>query len=279
MSGRARRSSLLGIPSDESDSMIRLSPDSRKHWPAAPLGTYTSLFSRRLNEPLEAEMMSRPALGLVLLAITFLAAHDGWSQPPSAGSSAAQPNEWQSLFDGKSLDGWKANENKGSFKVVDGAIAAGGGERSHLFYNGLVGNHEFKNFQLKLKVKTEPKANSGVYFHTSFQEEGWPSKGYEAQVNNSQEDPRKTGSLYGVVDVTRSPAQDHQWFDYQINVEGKHIMLLVNGEKVTDFTETDDMPHLKEFPHRKLSSGTIALQAHDPGSMVYYKDIQIRLLP
>ena len=39
------------------------------------------------------------------------------------------------------------------------------------------------------------------------------------------------------------------------------------------------MPHLKEFPGRKLDRGTIALQAHDPGSIVHYKDIQIRLLP
>jgi hypothetical protein len=197
-------------------------------------------------------------------------------EPPAA----QQPDAWQPLFDGESLDGWTANENKDSSKVVDGEIVVGGGERSHLFYSGPVGNHDFQNFQLKLKVKAESKANSGVYFHTKFQEEGWPEQGYEAQVNNSGDDPRKTGSLYGVKDVDTSQAKDNEWFDYQITVEGSHITTAINGEKVVDFTESgDDMPHLKEFPGRKLGRGTIALQAHDPGSIVHYKDIQIRLLP
>lgn len=193
--------------------------------------------------------------------------------------NSAQTDGWQPLFDGESLDDWTANENKDSFKVVDGAIVAGG-NRSHLFYDGPIGDHDFKNFQLKLKVKTEPNSNSGVYFHTRFQDEGWPEQGFEAQVNSSPNDHRKTGSLYGVVDVTDDIAKDGEWFDYEIKVEGKHVTITVNGEQVADFTETDgDMPHLKEFPGRKIGSGTIALQAHDPGSVVHYKDIRIKPLP
>jgi hypothetical protein len=38
----------------------------------------------------------------------------------------------------------------------------------------------------------------------------------------------------------------------------------------------DDAPHLAERPGRKLSSGTIALQAHDPGSLVYYRNIRVK---
>lgn len=202
------------------------------------------------------------------------------AQQPTAQSKAVAANGWQPLFDGTSLDGWTASENKDSVKVVDGAMVVGGGERSHVFYTGKVGDHDFKNFQLKAKVKTEPNANSGIYFHTKYQEEGWPEKGYEAQVNNSGSDPRKTGSLYGVVDVKEAPAEDNEWFDYEITVEGAHITVAINGEKVVDFTETgDDMPHLEEFPGRKLDRGTFALQAHDPGSIAYYKDIQVRMLP
>ncbi len=227
-------------------------------------------------------MFCRRVVMLFLALATSFAAQQCWAQGAiQAVRGAAEALEgWQPLFDGQSLDGWTANENKDSCKVVDGELVIGGGERSHLFYSGPVGNHDFTNFQLKLKVKAEPKANSGVYIHTKYQDTDWPAQGYECQVNNSGPDPRKTGGLYGVKDVEESPAKDDEWFDYLITVEGNRITTAVNGETLVDFTDTgDDMPHLKEFPGRKLSSGTVALQAHDPGSIVHYKDIQIRLLP
>lgn len=218
---------------------------------------------------------------LTLLATLILALISGpvlQAQAPNQDDSPTATDGWQPLFDGVSLDGWTANENKDSVKVVDGAIVVGG-ERCHLFYTGKVADHDFKNFQLKAKVKTKPRANSGIYFHTKYQEEGWPDKGYEAQVNNSGSDPQKTGSLYGVVSVTDAPAKDNVWFDYEIKVEGNHITITIDGEKVVDFTESDDMPHLEEFPGRKLDRGTFALQCHDPGSIVHFKDIKVRLLP
>jgi hypothetical protein len=213
-----------------------------------------------------------------LTALAFVAA-TVLAQPPANEPQAAGADEWQSLFDGASLDGWTANEHQESVKVADGAIVVGG-ERTHVFYTGKVADHDFKNFQFKAKVKTEPKANSGIYFHTKYQAEGWPEKGYEAQVNNSGPDPQKTGSLYGVVPVTEAPAKDNEWFDYEITVEGDHIVIAINGKKVVDFTDSGaDMPHLKDFPGRKLDRGTFALQVHDPGSVVHFKDIQVRVLP
>lgn len=225
-------------------------------------------------------MLNRHIVTCLFVTLGALPTAAVWAQPTAQVPQSATANEWHSLFDGTSLDGWTANENKGSVKVVDGAIVVGGGNRSHLFYTGKVGDHDFKNFQLKAKVKTEPNSNSGIYFHTRYQDEGWPQQGYEAQVNNSGPDPRKTGSLYGVVDVKDAPAKDNEWFDYEITVEGDHIAIAINGEQVVDFTETgDDMPHLKEMPARKLDHGTFALQAHDPGSIVHFKDIQVRILP
>src|SRR5690606_28133912 len=107
---------------------------------------------------------------------------------------------WISLFDGKTFNGWQANENAAAFSIVDGVIKVDG-PRSNLFYIGPVENHDFKNFEFKAQVKTEPRANSGIFFHTEFLEEGWPSKGYEVQVNQSHGDWRKTGSLYSFDDV------------------------------------------------------------------------------
>ena len=201
------------------------------------------------------------------------------AQPAATSEPAATEAGWQSLFDGESLAGWTDNEHPDSCQVEDGALRIGGGERSHLFYTGPVGDHDFKNFELRLKVKTKPGSNSGIYFHTKYQDGGWPEYGYECQVNNSQEDWRRTGSLYGIQDVKESPAVDNEWFDYLIRVVDDTVTITVNGKTTVEFTEGADMPHFADSPHRRLGSGTIALQAHDPGSVVYYKDIEIQQLP
>ncbi|MDX1285381.1 MAG: DUF1080 domain-containing protein, partial [Draconibacterium sp.] len=92
--------------------------------------------------------------------------------------------EWQTMFDGTTLDGWKtAKENPESFLVEDGAIKCEG-ERSHLFYDG-----EFENFEFEAEVKTLPKANSGIYIHTVYQDKNYPETGHEIQINNSHRGP------------------------------------------------------------------------------------------
>lgn len=187
---------------------------------------------------------------------------------------AAQDEGWVSLFDGQSLDGWRANENQDTFTVRDGMIVVHG-PRSHLFYVGDVGGADFVNFEWSAQVKTEPRANSGMYFHTEYQEAGWPGKGYEAQVNNTHPDPKKTGGLYNVVDVFEEKAKDGEWFTQKITVRGRRILIEVDGEVTVDYTEPDDL----DRPDRQLSSGTIAFQGHDPGSVVYYRDVKLRLLP
>lgn len=185
---------------------------------------------------------------------------------------------WISLFDGESLDGWRASENKETFSVEDGHIVADG-PRSHLFYNGPVADHDFEDFELKADVMTTPGSNSGIYFHTEYQEEGWPSKGYEAQINNTYEaDDRKTGSLYAVDDVHEAPAEDNEWFTMYVRVDGDNIVIKVDGETLVDYTESENPDRPEEMSGRVLSSGTIALQGHDPDSVVHFKNIRVRPL-
>jgi hypothetical protein len=66
---------------------------------------------------------------------------------------------WHSLFDGKSLSGWRPSENKDTWSVQDGTLKTHGA-RSHLFYVGSVANGDFKNFELKAKVRTHPTRES-----------------------------------------------------------------------------------------------------------------------
>ncbi|MFK7740301.1 MAG: DUF1080 domain-containing protein [Planctomycetota bacterium] len=183
-----------------------------------------------------------------------------------------------SLFDGKSLAGWKVNENPDSVAVKDGAIVVKG-QRAHAFYDGPVYRHDFQNFELRALVRTRKNSNSGLYFHTAFQPNGWPQKGYEVQVNNSHGDWRRTGGLYGIEDVREAPAADEQWFRMEAKVVGQHITVFVNGKQTVDYTEPVDAKREPGFAGRLLGRGTIALQAHDPGSEVWFKDIAVRPLP
>lgn len=194
--------------------------------------------------------------------------------------------EWIPLFDGESLEGWKASENTGSWKIEDGAIVTAG-DRSHLFYDGEVSDHRFKNFELAVDVKTTPGSNSGIYIHSEFQETDWPGKGYECQVLNSNPpaqpgdyvEHKMTGSIYAIRNVWKSPVPDGVWFNYRIRVEGKTIRTFINGMLAAEYTEPDEIYRSEGMDGRVLGSGTFALQCHDPGSVVYYKNIQVKLLP
>jgi hypothetical protein len=192
----------------------------------------------------------------------------------SMGFLAKKP-KWVSLFDGKTLNGWKVGENASSFKVEDGAIVVNG-PVGHLFYDGTVGNHDFKNFEFKAQVMTTPGSNSGLYFHTAYQEKSWPSKGFEVQVNNSHTDWKRTASLYNIQDIKETFVADNVWYTETIIVQGKRIITKINDKVVVDYTEPDNIDKSKG---RKLSSGTFAIQAHDPKSKVYVKDIMVKILP
>ena len=182
------------------------------------------------------------------------------------------------LFNGKDLDDWKVSESPETFKVEDGNMVVNG-PRAHLYYMGPVHNHEFKNFELTAELMTFPKANSGIYFHTEFQEGDWPRKGFECQVNETHGDPKKTGGLYNVKDVmNQSPAKNNEWYTYDILVKDKTVTLKINGKITTEWTQPDDWKGPEGMPGRVLSSGTIAIQGHDPGSKILYRSIKIKPL-
>ena len=186
-----------------------------------------------------------------------------------------------SIFDGKSLAGWKPSKNspEGVYKVVDGMLQIRGGQ-GHLYYVGEDGKASFKNFEFTAKVKTYKGANSGIYFHTAYQDAGWPAAGYECQVNGSHADRKRTGGLYAVKDVMDTPAApDDVWFEYHIRVEGKRIQIWIDGKQTVDFTQPDDWTPPKGMAGRKVGAGTFALQAHDPTCKVDYKDLVVERLP
>jgi hypothetical protein len=189
-----------------------------------------------------------------------------------------------SLFNGKDFTGWKV-VNEGSFRIESGAIVANG-PAGHAYYDGPFRNHLFKDFELRVDVMTRENSNGGIYILTEFQEKGFPGKGFEVQVNNSYKADRvKTGSLYHVLDTGAPLAKDDEWFTETMIVKGMNIRVLVNNQEAINWTQPAGWAGSwrsqtqNEFADRKIGApGTIALQAHDPKSIVLYRNIRIKPL-
>jgi hypothetical protein len=198
--------------------------------------------------------------------------------------AAAAADAWRTLFNGKDLTGWKPNVYPDSWSVVDGSIRAQASkESSHLFYVGkrTDGFESFKDFDLEVVARSEPNSNGGIFIHTDYATMSAAlrlSKGYEIQLNSSARERRKTGSLYDVVDLDTSPVDESKWFTVLIAVRGKRITVAIDGKKVVDYTEPENVQRSPQRAGRKLApnGGAIALQAHDPGSTFYFRSVKIR---
>jgi len=183
-----------------------------------------------------------------------------------------------SLFNGKDFTGWKVTTPE-SWTIDNGAMKANG-QAGHAYYDGEFRKHAFRNFELKVDVMTRNNSNGGIYVLTEYQDKGFPRKGFEIQVNNTyMKDSVKTGSLYHVQDITEAPAKDDEWFTEHIIVNGDTITVKVNDKQVVTWTQPKDWNGGREGPGRAITGpGTIALQAHDPNSTVYYRNIRIKPL-
>ncbi len=203
----------------------------------------------------------------ILLLAAALTMGTAWAAEIEAG--------FTSLMDGKTFTGWKlATENTNTFRIEAGAFVANG-SRCHLYYVG--DEKPFKDFQLKVEVMTEPNSNGGIYFHTQYQPENWPKSGFECQVNNTQRDWIKTGSLYGLVNISQSLATDKKWWTQEITVSGSKVTVKVDDKIVLEYHQPAGAQPGKDFS-RTLTEGTFALQGHDPGSTVHYRNIRVKRL-
>ncbi len=184
---------------------------------------------------------------------------------------------WVQLFNGKDLTGWKTHpDNPGDWKVEEGVLV-GRGKASHLFSE----RGDYKNFHFRIEAQINDKGNSGQYARAKF-ERGFPA-GYEAQINATGRDPIRTGSLYPdgrqkdmnepktrkqliVLEALHKP---DEWFTQEIICVGDKITILVNGQKTVEWTD----------PKHRFKSGHLALQQHDPGTVVKFRKLEVKELP
>ncbi len=200
-----------------------------------------------------------------LVAILMLAEMPSWAQRPEVLSP-----QWESLFNGKDLTGWR-NVGKEKWIVEDGTIY---GEGVTEEYGYLATEKEYRNFHLSLRFKCEADGNSGVYIHTKFK--GDTSEITEGrQVEIDRVIGHHTGGVYGDGKGWIAwPAPDletvirpYDWNDMLIEVEGNHYVVYLNGMKMLDFT----------YPSPGSKSGVIALQLHSGGEgRMRFKDIFVR---
>ncbi len=195
-------------------------------------------------------------------------------------SNLTSDDGWVELINGKDFTGWKATENTSTWSIKDGLFQADG-KVSHLFYEGEYLKDGFKNFELEVQVKTFKLANTGIYFHTKYQEKGWPNSGMEIQVNNTHIgegnyiELKKTASLYGLRNLYKAFGRDGEWMTVKARVESNRVQVWLNGMKTVDYLQPE-----KTFSAvKRLGKGTFALQGHDSLSKMQYKSFRVRRLP
>ncbi len=190
---------------------------------------------------------------------------------------------WVELINGKDFTDWKPSENKETWSVTSdnlGGVYQAFGKRSHLYYQGAELKDGFKNFEIDVWVKTFKLANSGINFHTKYQEIGWPS-GFEIQVNNTHIgegdyiEYKKEASLYGVRNLYKAFSKDSVWVNIRAKVESNRVQIWLNGMKTVDYVQ----PETTQSGGRRLGTGTFSLQGHDVLSKMQYKIFRVRRLP
>ena len=211
-------------------------------------------------------------LGLLVVCIPFV--------------SQAQSGDWQQLFNGKDLTGWK-HVGPGSHTVENGLITSQGGMGLLYWTGGKLGDCVIR---VVYKMR-DYNSNSGVFIRIPLEprEEWMPVHyGYEVQIDNepeksNEDDYHVTGTLYSLTKPLAKPGKPGpEWNTMEITLDGPHTVVVLNGVKVTDYTEGDPVPARKfnfepQLGPRPLE-GYIGLQNHSDTDVVFFKEVAIKKL-
>ena len=242
------------------------------------------------------QYMSVATLGFIEACVAVNAADD---------KKPAGKDGFVAIFDGETLDGWEVSAKQGekAWTVGNGYIAGDGdkGGRGYLVY---AEDKELANFELKLSYRFPElgkHANSGISiravkdktrkrdfqayhadlghvgigkevlgawdFHTPGREEHRCFRG-DSLVIAEDDKPTITPIADGLKleDIVKNG-----WNSVHIIAKGNKFQLFINGELSSEFTE--NLPE-----ERRLKRGMLQLQIHDPGMIVHFKDIQLKVL-
>ncbi|MDY0165861.1 MAG: DUF1080 domain-containing protein [Thermoguttaceae bacterium] len=204
------------------------------------------------------------------------------STPSKVGDDALPKDEWISIFDGRSLKGWEADQNGHVWSVIEGAIVGRGrpDEVSHLY-----SQQQFTNFELRADVQINAGGNSGVYFRAHpfrVDRSSIIADGYEVQIIGSNVgraggarsgsliiSGRKQKDLRKTIPVNRNVIADGRWFNLHLLVQDNRFVVTIDGHHINTFAD----------PNWVYRSGRLALQHWWADTFVSYKNIAVRPLP
>ncbi len=202
--------------------------------------------------------MTRRSIATAWVALSLLG-FSGTTPAPAADEAG-----WTSLFDGQTMSGWEAIPLGGQtthWEVKDGVLEGSGGQ-SMLF-----SPKTYKNFKFRAELKINDNGNSGMYVRAA--KKASFTDGHEIQVNSTHSDPIKTGSLYTLVHLMKSPVPPDTYFTQEVDVadvnyRGKMVTrfrISVNGEQLYEYLDHDRL--FKDRPLR-LPAARPELQGLDP---------------
>lgn len=189
---------------------------------------------------------------------------------------------YQSLFNGKDLDGWAGAVD--NYEVHDGAIRCKEGKGGVLHTKG-----EYADFMARLEFKLPPAGNNGLAIR-------YPGQGDTAYVGMTELqvlddnydklkgkiDPRQAhGSAYGMAAAARGyQFPVGQWNYQEVTVKGSTIQVVLNGTKIldTDLSKVDMASVMANSPHpgKDRTSGYFGFAGHsDP---VAFRNVRIKKL-
>src|SRR5262245_25195305 len=195
-----------------------------------------------------------------------------------------QTEEWKQLFDGKDLTGWK-HVGPGEHFVEDGLIKSRGGMGLLYWTGGKLGNCTIR---VVYRMR-DHNSNSGVFIRIPIEprEEWMPVYyGYEVQIDNepeksNEDDYHVTGTLYSLSKPLARPGKPGpEWNTMEITLDGPHTIVVLNGVKVTDYTEGQPVPEKKlDFEPqrgRRPDEGWFGLQNHSDHDIVFFKEVAMK---
>jgi hypothetical protein len=212
---------------------------------------------------------------------------------------SAPAEEWTSLFDGKTLNGWSkygGGEVGKGWKVENGELYLDAANKDS-WKDGdggdIVTNEEYENFHFKTEWKISPKGNSGIIFlvHESPEFGQTYHTGLEMQVLDNDGHPdgkiisHRSGDLYDLIVSSEETVKPvGEWNQAEVIVNQGKLDLILNGVTVVSTTlwtpEWDALvagSKFKDMPgFGKYKKGKIALQDH--GDVVHYRNLVIKKL-